>query len=286
MCMTLKDPCGSILYKKITHTNDSNIQWEDVKGFGLDLGCIKRWVSYVGKYNPHTYPHTIPMQKSLILFLLSALYVTHIFTTMENLNIHDKTNGQPMNNPMSAEALLDCFLIGKVLSNKPVKFNAIRDGLASSWQSGRGVTIIPIDDKKIMCQFYHLCDMERIYQGGPWLLNNFMVIFRKLSFGEDPTEIYFHHTEIWVQAHHIRYGYLNEKMGSLIGNHMGELIKYDGNNNQSSWRKYMRLRVKMDVNETVRKGWTFEKEDGKVCSMMSNMGGWVTCVCMWHYKTY
>jgi len=49
-------------------------------------------------------------------------------------------------------------------------------------------------------------------------------------------------------------------MGSLLGNHIGKLLKYDFNNNYGPWRRYMRLRVAMNVTEPLKQCWEFETD--------------------------
>ncbi|MCI02793.1 hypothetical protein A2U01_0023827 [Trifolium medium] len=69
--------------------------------------------------------------------------------------------------------------------------------------------------------------MERIYQGGPWLFENHMLILRKVQFGEDPAKMPMDSTEIWCQVHQLPFGFMSEPMGRLVGNHIGKYVKYD-----------------------------------------------------------
>jgi len=254
-----------VLIWRISMVKNYPITCEDYEGFVLEFYGLNKVVSHVVLY--HFFQSSLMHKSCKVMFPLS-LCVFLLSVSMENLNIHETTNGQNSNSSQfSPESLLDCCLVGKVLINKPINFNALKLRLASFWQPGKGVTIKPIDDKKIMCQFFHLCDMERIFQGSPWLFDNMMVIFRKLDFGEDPMTVDFNQSEMWIQVHHVPYGFMNEKVGALIGSHIGELVKYDESNNLSPWRKFMKLRVRLNVDEPISKGWSFEKEDGKVVSV-------------------
>ncbi|GAU25702.1 hypothetical protein TSUD_216310 [Trifolium subterraneum] len=127
----------------------------------------------------------------------------------------------------------------------------------------QGFNIRPMEDNKFMFQFFHPWDMERIYQGGPWLFENHMLILRKVQFGEDPTTVPMDLTEIWVQIYHLPFGFMCKPIGYLMGSHIGNYVKYDDINNCGSWMKYMRLWVAINVNELLEKSWIFERGGGE-----------------------
>src|SRR4051812_11380716 len=105
--------------------------------------------------------------------------------------------------------------------------------------------------------------MERIFQGGPWLFENFMLVLRKLQFGEDPLYVPLNEAEIWVQIHQLPFGFMGEDVGILIGNHIGQFIKYDERNNTAAWRKFMRIKVAINVQIPLKKSWSFDRLKGE-----------------------
>ncbi|GAU37478.1 hypothetical protein TSUD_207140 [Trifolium subterraneum] len=180
---------------------------------------------------------------------------------MENLNINDTTTGGRNHvdpTTMSSDELLELCLVGSFLTDKPVKFKQMKLCLANLWRPGQQVTISPVEENKFLFQFYHLWDMERVFQGGPWLFDNHMLVFKKL------TIVQLDEMEMWVQIFNLPFGYTNESMGLLIGSHLGRYIKYDEYNNSGSWRMYMRVRVAVKVDEPLKKSLTLEKEDGGI----------------------
>ncbi|XP_058761828.1 uncharacterized protein LOC131635240 [Vicia villosa] len=128
---------------------------------------------------------------------------------------------------LAPEELLDLCLVGSLLTSKPVRFNVLRDRLSELWQPGQGVEISKMAENKFLFQFYHMWDLERIFQGGPWLFDNFMLVLRKTKFGEEPLALPLNEAEIWVQIHQLPLGFMNENIGVLIGEHIGKFIGYD-----------------------------------------------------------
>lgn len=119
-----------------------------------------------------------------------------------------------------------------------------------------------IDKNKFLFQFFHAWDMKRVFQGGTWLFENFMLVIRKLRSREDPLLVPLNEVEIWVQIHRLLFGFMSEDVGVLIGNNIGKFIKYDERNNSAAWRKLMRIKVAVNVQTLLKKMWLFELLQG------------------------
>jgi hypothetical protein len=207
------------------------------------------------------------MLSLLNIFLTFSILLNFLTVDMENLNINENTiGGRNYVDPdtISSDELLALCLVGSLLSDKPVKFHVMKERLATIWRPGQGVSISAMEENKFLFQFYHLWDMERVFQGGPWLFDNHMLVLKKLSVGDDPLAINLDVVEMWVQVFNLPFGFMNDTMGLLIGSHIGRFVKYDDYNNHGSWRMYMRIRVAVKVDEPLKKSFTFEKEDGGV----------------------
>lgn len=89
--------------------------------------------------------------------------------------------------------------------------------------------------------------MERVSQSGPWLIDNFMLILRKVAFREEPKIVPLNVLEIWTQIHQLSFGFMMEHIGILESSHIRKFVKYDEYNNNCAWSKFMRVRVLMNV---------------------------------------
>ena len=84
-----------------------------------------------------------------------------------------------------------------------------------------------MDHNRFMFQFFSYVDMEQIVQQGPWMFDNFRLIWSKVLAGKDPYAMPLDTIELWVQVHNLPFGFMTELMGILLGNHVGKLEKYD-----------------------------------------------------------
>lgn len=86
------------------------------------------------------------------------------------------------------------------------------------------------------------------------------MLLKKPQFGENLINMPIDTMDLWIQGLHLPFGFMTESMGSLLGNHVGKLLKYDFNNNYGTLCKYMRLKVSMNATEPLKQCWEFERD--------------------------
>lgn len=160
---------------------------------------------------------------------------------MENLNINGD-NGAASKQPNLTKAeLLDLCLVGRVVVNKPVHLATLEARLGPIWEPKYQISMIPMEDNKFMVQLYSKADLARILDRSSWLLNNNMIILKKVAIGENPLTMSMNTMEIWAQTNQLSLGFMDDKVGALVGSHIGKLIKFDEENNYGQWRRFMRV---------------------------------------------
>jgi hypothetical protein len=55
----------------------------------------------------------------------------------------------------------------------------------------------------------------------------------------------------WIQVHNLSVDYMAETVGPNVGNCVGELLEYDEKNSWHFWRRYMRIRIMVDVRKSL-----------------------------------
>lgn len=147
----------------------------------------------------------------------------------------------------------DLCLVGRFLADKAVRVHVMKERLAGIWRPGKGVTIREVEPGLFIFQFYHKVDLQRIFNGGPWSFDNYMLVLGRLHAGQRPSQVDLNHLCIWVQIHDLPAGFMTQDIGQHLGNFIGEFLEYDPNNNAGFWRSYMRIRVRVDVRKPLRK---------------------------------
>ncbi|GAU10318.1 hypothetical protein TSUD_418940, partial [Trifolium subterraneum] len=75
------------------------------------------------------------------------------------------------------------------------------------------------------------------------------------------------HVLLWVQVHNLPMGLMKEKVGKALANYIGTFVEYDKNNNSSFWRQYMRIRVRVDVRQPLKKDTKMKNKEGQWCTV-------------------
>jgi hypothetical protein len=156
-------------------------------------------------------------------------------------------------------------LLGRFLSNRPIHVNSMKVTMANIWRPVKGVKIKETTPGLFLFQFAHALDMEAVLQGGPWMFDNHMLILDRVQLGVQIENIPLHHVDFWVQVHNLPVGLMAEKVGKKLANYIGSFVEYDKNNNTSIWRQYMRLRVRVDVRQPLKKESKVKNQGGEWC---------------------
>ncbi|KAJ8768112.1 hypothetical protein K2173_021052 [Erythroxylum novogranatense] len=127
-------------------------------------------------------------------------------------------------------------LLGKPVGERAINAEALERTLLSMWRPKRGVYIkLMIDNNLYIIQFYHHFDMKKMLAGGSWSFNKCILLVHQWKEGENPADVDFINTDIWVQFHGLPLGFTSEMLAKNIGNLMGTYLEYDTVHRHSSW---------------------------------------------------
>jgi hypothetical protein len=158
-------------------------------------------------------------------------------------------------------------LVGRFLCDRPIHFKSMKVRMADLWRPVKGVTIKEANTGLFLFSFAHPLDMEAVLNGGPWTFDNNMLIMDRVRLGMQIESIPLFHVDFWVQIHNLPAGFMKETVGVKLGNYIGTFMEYDKNNNSSFWRQYMRVRVKVDVRQPLKKDSKVRDKEGEWCTV-------------------
>ncbi|GAU28887.1 hypothetical protein TSUD_293390 [Trifolium subterraneum] len=147
---------------------------------------------------------------------------------------------------------LNLCLVGRFVHDRPIRFNSMKACLADVWRPVKGMTVKEATQGLYLFKFFHPLDVEEVLKGGPWTFDNFTLIIDRLKIGVALQDIPLFHVNFWVQIYDVPIGMMLETVGKGLANYIGEFVEYDKNNNTSFWRKYMRVKVRVDVRSPLK----------------------------------
>jgi hypothetical protein len=138
-------------------------------------------------------------------------------------------------------------LIGRFLTNKPIRSHMVKGHMRDVWSLVKGIDVREVNMGVFIFQFCHHRDIQKVLKGGPWFFNKHMLVLGAMTEGESPEQVQLNTVPFWIQIHNLPAGYMAETVGRNIGNYVGEFLEYDEKNSSDFWRRYMRVRVMVDV---------------------------------------
>jgi hypothetical protein len=158
-------------------------------------------------------------------------------------------------------------LVGRFLGDRSIHVNSMKVTMADVWRPVKGVKIKEATPGLFLFQFAHALDMEAVLQGGPWSFNNQMLIMERVRIGVQIENIPLYHVDFWVQVHNLPTGLMAERVGKTLGNYIGSFVEYDKNNKGSFWREYMRIKVRLDIRQPLKKESRVKNQGGDWCTV-------------------
>lgn len=154
-------------------------------------------------------------------------------------------------------------IVGRFLTERRINVNAMKSKMADVWRPAMGINIKEIEQGIFLFQFYHKEDMAWVLKGGSWSFDNAMLVMEEVPKGEDPLSVQLWNVNMWIQIHELPSGFMSEIVGKQLGNFFGTFIEYDNKNNTSTWKEFMRIRVRLDVRRPLKRKKKIMKKNGE-----------------------
>lgn len=144
-------------------------------------------------------------------------------------------------------------LVGRLLSDKKVDFEAFRQVMAALWRPVKGLFIKEVEINRYVFQFFHELDIGRVLDGSPWTFHKIPLILERLQIGEDPRLLKLDSLAMWVRVRDLRAGCLSEKVLRACGNFIGSFLSVCPTNFTGIWKDYLRVRVLLNVTQPLKR---------------------------------
>ncbi|KAI3449766.1 hypothetical protein Pfo_006431 [Paulownia fortunei] len=152
-------------------------------------------------------------------------------------------------------------LIGKILLHRPLDQTLVKSFAEREWKCKRALTVSNISRNMFMFIFQDREDLANVLKNRPWTILGGLLMLTACTSGEVPHELKFSYSAFWVQAHGLPLNYLTLQNGSKIGRLLGILVYTERQIccGKISWRKFLRLRVILDVRKPILTGFWLKR---------------------------
>lgn len=110
-----------------------------------------------------------------------------------------------------------------------------------------GIIVIKLIINVYLLHFFHLVDLRRLLDSGPWSFDGHLLILHHLQPEETPTSTPLYYVSFWVQVYEFPMGFMSTGVGEQLRNYLDKYMEYNGKNNLGMWRNFMRIGALLDV---------------------------------------
>ncbi|KAI8024636.1 Uncharacterized protein LOK49_LG02G00834 [Camellia lanceoleosa] len=148
----------------------------------------------------------------------------------------------------------DLCLVGKLLTRRPVNFDAMQSTLSSVWQPTKGMQVRVFGDNLFVFVFGHAVDKRRVLSNGRWTFDKHLLMLGEMDPTVQPSDIRLIMVHFWVHVCNLPLILMNKEVGQIVGNTIGQFLDMDFEDGGIAWGRTMRIRVAIDVRKPLRWG--------------------------------
>ncbi|GAV88590.1 DUF4283 domain-containing protein, partial [Cephalotus follicularis] len=97
-------------------------------------------------------------------------------------------------------------------------------------------------------------DRIRVLKLGPWWFDRNLLLLDKVDIETHPSSISLRKASLWVRVYGILFLCLSKTVSRIIGENIGDLEEIEVMSGRKVNSQYLKLRVGIDVRETLRRG--------------------------------
>ncbi|XP_027157908.1 uncharacterized protein LOC113759531 [Coffea eugenioides] len=154
------------------------------------------------------------------------------------------------------EGITECqgSVIGKIRGEKIVNFTGVKNFVTVAWSYPKGLKVAELGPNVFQFTIPDSKDKERIVEGGPWIIDNQILVLRHWKIGIEEDEDAFSLAQVWVQVWNLPIHCLSKAVGKKVGTIFNEvkdvLIPQTGGKEG----KHMKLLVVVDIKQPLLRG--------------------------------
>jgi hypothetical protein len=151
--------------------------------------------------------------------------------------------------------------LAKLISEKPVFVDAMVETLGKIWCPIRGLECKEVGENTFMFTFGQNVGKRMTVEGGPWEFGGDLLVFEDYVPSKRTEDYTFETIPIWVRVIRLLLGMMNRDASLAIGAEIGEVLDVDADADGRAAGKYLRVKVRMNIKNSLMMGFTLEEEN-------------------------
>ena len=98
------------------------------------------------------------------------------------------------------DAKLSLWLVGRLLFEKPLNFDALKRTLLHIWSLKEGVVIRAMESNMFVFQIFHWQDCEKVLNGRPWCFEQKLLVLQEIEKDVQPSKVILKSSPFWIST--------------------------------------------------------------------------------------
>ncbi|CAO2838528.1 unnamed protein product [Amaranthus hypochondriacus] len=155
------------------------------------------------------------------------------------------------NSDESHDKKISLRFIGRVLTEKPLNFDAFKRTMHHVWSLKEGVLIGSMGSNMFTFQFFHWRDMEKVLDGRPWSFEQRLLVMQEIEEDTQPSDVVLKFSSFWVRLYNLPFSCRSDNHVKSIAKALGECVEIK--EDFLDVYPYRRVRVILDVTKPLKK---------------------------------
>nr|XP_027120633.1 uncharacterized protein LOC113737637 [Coffea arabica] len=160
-------------------------------------------------------------------------------------------------------------LMGKVIGEKVTNFTGIKNFTAHVWGYPKNLKVTELKANLFWFHFESEQEMEKALYGGPWVIDNQLLVIKKWEAGIERKMEVFNRAYLWVQIWNLPIHWMSKAVGFKIGDvfkYVREVIILSSGGKA---RRHMKILAEIDIAKPLARG-TRVKLNGVQCGIIGH----------------
>ncbi|CAJ2638278.1 unnamed protein product [Trifolium pratense] len=144
-------------------------------------------------------------------------------------------------------------LVGKLWTEDHFNVRIFKQVVIQSWRLKNPVEIQDLSKNLFLFRFTSKRDLEMVLRNGPWSFDRNLVILKRISGEEQPSDLEMFTAEFWARIYDLPLKLRSDAMALRLGNTIGQFVEADSKDGHRLG-KFLRVKVSIDLRKPLKRG--------------------------------
>ena len=145
-------------------------------------------------------------------------------------------------------------LLGKLLLRRAFNTEAMRLVFLKIWRIKSGMTIREVGERLFLFYFEDALERDKAFQKQPWSFNKSLLVLNEFDGHTHPETVNMEWCPFNVQIHGLPFDMMTKKIGTILGEAIGDVEEVDSDESQMAWGRWLKVRVAINVSKPLKRG--------------------------------